>query len=72
MQGGHRADSYRAPLVYVPKDPAKAGFVFCRRISNIDGFAFSPDGTLYLASEGDVWEGTITPNDMGDEPNPMP
>ncbi|MBX7246834.1 MAG: hypothetical protein K1X53_15160 [Candidatus Sumerlaeaceae bacterium] len=68
-----KPESSLSPLLYVPQDTDKAGFVFCRRVPSVDGFAFAPDGTLYFSHRGDVWAGTIESNDFGDgERNPMP
>lgn len=54
---------YHSPLIYVPADASKAGPVFCRRVEEISGIAFAPDGTLYFTSKGDVWAGRIETGD---------
>lgn len=59
----------RIVLIYVPADASKAGSVFCRRVSSVDGIAFAGDGTLYFSSRGDMWVGSIEEeNDVPEAP----
>lgn len=40
--------------------------LFARRVGEMDGPSFAPDGTLYFGSRGDLWHGRITPPEASD------
>lgn len=59
--------AYSAGTFYARKPGAKNVFtsVFCRRVREATGGAFSADGRLFFVSEGDLWEGGIAMEEDG-------
>ena len=57
-------------IFFARKPGAKAfGKVFCRRVENVRAGAFTQDGRLFFAADGDLWEGSF---DQEDEDPAMP
>lgn len=70
ISGNDSADATSMGSFYGRKPGGKHPFlsIFCRRVSDATGGAFSADGRLFFVSHGDVWEGGIQPDeDSGTE-----
>ncbi len=63
--GNETADATGMGTFYGRKPGGKHSFlpIFCRRVSDATGGAFSSDGRLFFITQGDVWEGGIEMND---------
>lgn len=55
-------------LIFYGRKPGTKAFekVFCRRVENVRAGAFTEDGRLFFAADGDLWEGSFDPE--GGEP----
>ena len=51
--------------IFYARKPGTKAFqqVFCRRVGNVRAGAFTGDGRLFFAADGDLWEGSIYPED---------
>ncbi len=65
VTGNESADATSMGTFYGRKPGAKNAFlsIFCRRVSDATGGAFSADGRLFFISSGDVWEGGLQVDD---------
>lgn len=64
VTGSDKEDTSGRPIFYGRKPGAKAFMsVFCRRVENARAGAFSEGGRFFFGSGGDVWEGSILPEE---------
>ena len=62
-QNNNDADS----ALYLTAGAKEPKPVFARRVGFLDGITFSPDGQLFFGNRGDLWMGSIEPQEDNDE-----
>jgi hypothetical protein len=55
------------PAMFLPAGAKESKPVFSRRIGVLDGIAFAPDGQLFFGYRGDLWVGSIAPQEDNEE-----
>jgi hypothetical protein len=55
------------PAMFLAAGAKEAKPVWSRRVGFLDGITFSPDGELFFGNRGDLWMGSIAPQEENDE-----
>jgi len=55
------------PAMFLPAGAKEPKPVWSRRVGFLDGIAFAPDGQLFFGYRGDLWVGSIAPQEDNEE-----
>jgi hypothetical protein len=55
------------PAMFLPPGAKEPKPVWARRVGFLDGITFGPDGELFFGSRGDLWMGSIAPQEENEE-----